>query len=528
MKVVTGAVMQQMDRRTIEEYGVPGLALMENAGRVCALAIHEAYGNRPGPSAVILAGKGNNGGDGYVIARMLREMEWSVMLVVLARREEIGGDALVNLERLPDDLPRFCLTEQELNKVAPGLAGATVVVDALLGTGLKSEVQGLYAATIAMINDCGRPVVAVDIPSGINAASGKVLGCAVRADLTATFALAKLGHVLYPGADYAGELLVRDIGIPRAVADEAAGYDYLDPAAANALLCPRSRTAHKGSNGHCLVIAGATGKTGAAAMAANSAVRAGAGLVTLAVPATLHAILEVKTTEAMTVPLQDGGRGYLGADARADIMQVLAGRNAVALGPGLGWHSDTAQLVRRLVELVAAPLVIDADGLNAVSEEPAVLQRTLSSSVILTPHPGEMARLAGITIAEVENDRIGTAGTFAREHGVYLVLKGARTVIAAPDGRVAVNGSGNPGMATGGMGDVLAGVLTALLAQGYDPFTACCLGVFCHGLAGDLVAQDKGEIGMSAMDVQEMLPYAFKRIGNGEKLLNQSTGDKIC
>jgi NAD(P)H-hydrate epimerase len=512
MKVVTGAVMQQMDRQTIEEFGVPGLALMENAGRVCALAIHEAYGNRPGPSAVILAGKGNNGGDGYVIARMLREMEWSVRLVVLARREEIGGDALINLERLPVDLPHFCLTEQELNKVAPSLAGATVVVDALLGTGLKSEVLGLYAAAIDMVNGCGRPVVAVDIPSGIDAASGKVLGRAVRADLTITFALAKLGHVLYPGTDYAGELLVRDIGIPAAVAKEAAGYEYLDLAVARAQFCRRSRTAHKGSNGHCLVIAGATGKTGAAAMAANSAVRAGAGLVTLAVPATLHPILEVKTTEAMTIPLQDGGHGYLGADAQADITQVLTGRNAVALGPGLGWHSETARLVRRLLELVAAPLVIDADGLNAVSEEPAVLQRTWSSSVVLTPHPGEMARLAGITIAEIEADRIGTAEAFAREHGVYLVLKGARSVIAAPDGRVAINGSGNPGMATGGMGDVLTGVLTALLAQGYDPFTACCLGVFSHGLAADLVAQDKGEIGMSAVDVQEMLPYAFKKL----------------
>lgn len=512
MKVVTGAVMQQMDRETIDEYGVAGLTLMENAGRACALAIHESYGDRPGPTAVILAGKGNNGGDGYVIARMLREMEWSVRLFVLARREEVSGDARINLELLPAELPTFCPTELEFRGGATALAGATVVVDALLGTGLKSEVAGHYAAAITMVNGCGRPVVAVDIPSGIDAATGRVLGCAVRADLTVTFALAKLGHILYPGADHAGRLLVRDIGIPAEVADEAQGCEFVDEAAARALLRQRARTAHKGTNGHCLIIAGATGKTGAAAMAANSAVRAGAGLVTLAVPATLNPILEVKTTEAMTVPLPDGGRGYLGEEAQADITRILSGRNAVALGPGLGWEGETARLVRRLVEVVAAPLVIDADGLNALSEEPAVLKRAWSSAVILTPHPGEMARLADIATADVEADRIGTARAFAHEQGVYLVLKGARTVIAAPNGQVAINGSGNPGMATGGMGDVLTGVLTALLAQGYDPFTACCLGVFCHGLAADLVAGDKGEIGMSAVDVQEMLPYAFRKL----------------
>ncbi len=362
-----------------------------------------------------------------------------------------------------------------------------------------------------MINRTGKPVVAVDIPSGIDAATGKVLGCAVKADLTVTFALAKLGHVLLPGEDYAGRLLVVDIGIPVEVAASAEACEFLDVAAIKPLLRKRERSAHKGRFGHCLVVAGSIGKTGAAAMAANSAVRTGAGLVTLAVPASLNAILEVKTTEAMTIPLPDGGEGYLSLLAKEAIAEAFAGKDAVALGPGISWRSETALLVRGLVEDAGVPLVIDADALNALSDDPSVLHNK-SADLILTPHPGEMARLAGIATADVEADRIGTARKFAAQYGVYLVLKGARTVIAAPDGSIAINGSGNPGMASGGMGDVLTGVIVALLGQGYDPFTACKLGVFLHGYAADLVAAEKGEIGMSASDVQERLPFAIKQL----------------
>ncbi len=512
MKVITGETMQAIDRRAASEFGVPGLALMENAGKGCVEAIVAAYGGTAVRKAAIVTGKGNNGGDGYVIARLLRERGWQVAVLILARPEEIGGDARSNLDRLDEATLAYCPDPEILARYAQLLKEASVIVDAMLGTGLKSEVGGIYAKAVALVNNAGSPVVAVDIPSGIDANSGDVLGCAVRADLTVTFAFAKRGHVLYPGAEYAGRLQVVDIGIPPAAAEGMEMCEFLDEVAIRPLLRRRSRSSHKGSYGHCLIVAGSTGKTGAAAMAANSAVRSGAGLVTLAIPASLNPILEIKTTEAMTLPLSDGRKGHLGELPLLPLEKLLAGRNAVALGPGIGWHSETARLVRRLVTQIALPLVVDADGLNAISEDTAVLLQKASVGMILTPHPGEMARLAGMTVAAVEADRIGVAREFAAKYRVCLVLKGARTVIAMPDGEVAINGSGNPGMASGGMGDVLTGILAALLAQGYAPRDACRLGVFIHGHAADLVAADKGEIGMSAVDVQEHIPHAFKHL----------------
>jgi ADP-dependent NAD(P)H-hydrate dehydratase / NAD(P)H-hydrate epimerase len=511
MKVVTGETMQAMDRRTIEEFGISGLVLMERAGRECSNVILHRFGTGEERSAVILAGKGNNGGDGYVIARHLAQAGWQVTTLVLSTREEIGGDARANLDLLIDDALRFCSGSGALANHLSIFSSADLIIDALLGTGLKSEVRGIYAEAVELINGTEVPVVSVDIPSGIDAGTGRILGCAVRADLTVTFGLAKLGQVLYPGAAYCGELQVVDIGIPPEVSAVVDGFEYLDSAAIKPLLRKRERFAHKGSFGHCLIIAGSTGKTGAAAMAANSAVRSGAGLVTLAVPASLHAILEIKTTEPMTLPVPDGNAGCITDLSWDTLVGALAGKSAVALGPGLSLHDGTVRIARRLMSAADIPLVVDADGLNALAEDPSLLLGKRPSTVILTPHPGEMARLAGMTVADVEADRIPTALSFAARYGVYLVLKGARTVIAAPDGRIAINGSGNPGMASGGMGDVLTGILVALLGQAYEPFTACRLGVYLHGAAADLVAAEKGEIGISAVDVQEALPSAFHK-----------------
>ena len=513
MKVVTGETMQAIDRRSIEEFGVSSLVLMERAGQECSDLILNRVGNGADRSAVILAGKGNNGGDGYVIARHLAMAGWRVTTLVLSPRDEISGDAQVNLDLLPDDALCFCPESGALARHHSVFSGADLIVDALLGTGLKCEVRGSYAEAVELVNGLCVPVVSVDIPSGIDAGTGRVLGCAVRADLTVTFALAKLGQVLYPGAAYCGDLQIVDIGIPPEVSAAVDGFEYLDSSAIKPLLRKRERFAHKGSFGHCLVVAGSTGKTGAAAMAANSAVRSGAGLVTLAVPASLNAILEVKTTEPMTLPVPDGDAGYF-ADLSFDtLIGALAGKSAIALGPGLSLHDGTVRVVRRLISAVEVPLVIDADGLNSLAQDPSLLRGKRPSTVVLTPHPGEMARLAGITVADVEADRVATARSFAARYGVYLVLKGARTVIAAPDGRIAINGSGNPGMASGGMGDVLTGILVALLGQAYDPFTACRLGVYLHGAAADLVAARKGETGITAVDVQESLPYAFHNAG---------------
>ena len=299
MKLFTAEAMREADRRPGTELGVPSLFLMENAGRGCVELIQRRYGASPVRKAVIVAGRGNNGGDGYVIARLLAAQGWRTMTLVVARREEISGDARTNLELLPPDTVRF--SPEGILPFAGELAKATIVVDALFGTGLTREITGPPAEAVNLINAAGRPVVAVDIPSGIHGTTGKVLRTAVRADLTVTFAGAKVGQFLYPGAEYVGELRVIEIDIPPSILEESPGYDYIDASTARLLLRPRSRTAHKGSCGHILVIAGSRGKTGAAAMAANSAVRAGSGLVTLAVPTTLHDILEVKTTEAMTV-----------------------------------------------------------------------------------------------------------------------------------------------------------------------------------------------------------------------------------
>ncbi len=513
MKVITAHTMQDMDRRAINEYGIPGHELMENAGRECARHILAACGGDTGRRAVVLAGKGNNGGDGYVIARHLLEWGWQVQVIVLAQREEIGGDALTSLVRLPDEVLNFCTEEGALTALyRDDIQAADVLVDALLGTGLSQELRGAYLEAVALINHGPGTVVAVDIPSGVHGTTGRILGQAVQADLTVTFALAKLGQLLYPGADHVGRLVVVDIGIPQQLVETAVGYEYLDERYVSSLVTRRKRTTHKGSYGHCLVVAGSTGKTGAALLSANSAVRSGAGLVTLAVPERLHQIVEIKTTEAMTVPLPDDGSGYLATAAIPVIECLLAGRNVLALGPGIDRRPETVSLVHRLLESVSLPMVIDADGLNAIAEDTSVLKRRVSQQVVLTPHPGEMSRLVGSSIPDVAAVRISVAQDFARTFGVYLVLKGARTIIVAPNGMAAINGSGNPGMASGGMGDVLTGVIAALLAQGYPVWNACRLGVYVHGLAGDLVAMEQGEIGMTATDLMERLPHAFHHL----------------
>jgi len=506
--------MQEIDRQAIEEFGICGLDLMERAGQSCVDTILSGFG--PRGRAAIIAGKGNNGGDGYVIARLLGQAGWSVNVYVLAERARISGDAAINLDRLPKDSVAYCPHEGQLSaRCMNEISGADVIVDAMLGTGLCSDVAGVYREAVGIINASDLPVLAVDIPSGIHGTTGRIMGHAVRASVTVSFAFAKLGHVLYPGAEHTGRLIIADIGIPPRLMESAPGYDLLDEEFIRPLLRRRDRQAHKGNLGHCLVIAGSPGKTGAASLTANSAVRAGSGLVTLAVAESLHNILETKTTEVMTVPLPDPHSGHLTGSAFPAIEKLLHGKDALALGTGLDRHPGTTALVQAIVESVPLPMVIDADGLNALADDISALLRKKSAAIILTPHPGEMARLLGTSIPDIEAARILVAQEFASNFGVYLVLKGARTIIASPDGTAAINGSGNPGMASGGMGDVLTGIIVSLLGQRYSAWDACRLGVFIHGYAADLVAEEKGEIGICATDVQEMLPYACNRlIGN--------------
>lgn len=510
MKLITAQTMQEIDRRTIQEFGVPGLTLMERAGANCAAVITKRFAGKSSPKALVVAGKGNNGGDGFVIARLLAESGWQIALALYADPASLTGDAIINYERMPATVATI------VHPGAPELAelcnNTTVVVDALFGTGINSTLSPPYAAVVDTVNASGRPIVAVDIPSGVDASTGRICGTAVKAALTVTFAAAKLGHFLYPGASHSGELLVTDIGIPQELVTAAPGVTLVDAAHSASMLRPRNRTDHKGSSGHALIVAGSVGKSGAAAMAANSAIRSGAGLVTLAAPDAINQILEIKTTEAMTLPVASSGHGTFGLGAIEEIMSCSNGKSVMALGPGLGSDPVVSEVIRIVVGSVELPLVIDADGLNALAGELDILSRRKAPYIIMTPHPGEMARLTGRSIADIEADRLASARNFALQHRIYLLLKGARTVIATPDGELAVNASGNPGMATGGSGDVLTGVITALVAQGYEPFAACCLGAFIHGFAGDMVAAEKGEIGMNATDIQEMLPLAIKSL----------------
>src|SRR6185369_6209083 len=517
MRVVTSETMQQLDRQTIELYGVPGHELMERAGRHVAEVVEARFTGTETRSALIFAGRGNNGGDGFVVARLLANSGWSVTLVTLTSGGEFSGDARKNLDRIPPSVGNLVFSEISGDRLLKLAQGIDVIIDAIFGIGLKSAPSGIYAEAVDLINSSGRPVVAVDISSGVDATTGKTLGVAVKAGITVTFGAAKIGHVLYPGAEHTGEIIVADIGIPPELVGKTPFVEYVDKKFASSLIKQRKKTAHKGNNGHTFIIAGSCGKSGAAAMAANSAMRSGAGLVTLAVPYSIHPAVELKTTEAMTVPLKETPGGALAFKSLEMIRKLLEGKDAVAIGPGLGLHDETKATVRTIVESAEVPLILDADALNSVAEDVSCLKISTSPALTLTPHPGEMARLTGVSIAEIESDRIMAAGNFAETYKCFLLLKGARTVIAAPDGRLAIIGSGNAGMASGGMGDVLTGVIAALLGQGYEPFEASCLGAFCHGLAGGKAAEEKGELGMIATDVQEMLPYAFKRLMEKQK-----------
>jgi ADP-dependent NAD(P)H-hydrate dehydratase / NAD(P)H-hydrate epimerase len=498
MIAVTAAEMRALDRWTIE-HGTPGRVLMERAGAGAACVLRERLRAPRGP-VIVVCGRGNNGGDGFVVARHLRRTRVPVEVWLAGRPEDVRGDAAAMLARwrrargAVHDLG----TPARVEALVRRLGSAAAVVDALFGTGLNAPVTGVAAAAIEAINRCGAPVLAVDVASGLSADTGMPLGTAVRATVTATFAYPKVGQLLYPGVEHTGLLAVVDIGIPAAaLAAIAPRVSLLEAEEVGRLLPPRPQDSHKGDFGHVLVIAGSRGKTGAALLAAQACVRAGAGLTTLAVPAAVQPGLEGQVREAMTAALP-------AANDEAALGELLAGRAAVVCGPGLGLTAETQALVAAVVRRCAAPLVLDADGLNAVAGTSLLRERP--GPTIVTPHPGEMARLVGSDTRRVQGDRLGTARTFAADERVVVVLKGARTIVASPDGGAAISPTGNPGMASGGTGDVLAGILGALVAQRLAPFDAAVLGVFAHGAAGDAVAARQGEVGLAASDLVAELP----------------------
>ena len=512
MFVVTAAQMREMDRLTIQKYGVPSLTLMERAGEGITKAILERFGRPAKKGVLVVAGKGNNGGDGFVVARLLKKKRISCEVALLARKNELSLYAAHNLGSYAKLRGKVTeITEGSLGLLSERIRGKGLLVDGILGTGIRNAVGGLYADAITLMNAAGVPIISVDIPSGLDTDSGTPLGAAIQAEMTVSLACPKLGEVIYPGLNYVGELAVADIGIDSRAVKEVSPYiELLEREAIRWLVPVREADTHKGTYGHVLVMAGSRGKTGAAVLACRAGMRSGAGLVTLAAPRSLNDIFAGALVEVMTEPLRDNAE-EMEPLGDAEWRRLLERKSALLFGPGIGINDSTRSALRWLLRNLEIPWVIDADGLNNLALEIDRL-RHAKTPPILTPHPGEMARLINQETATVNRDRVGTARSFAMERRCHVVLKGARTVIATADGKVFINPTGNPGMASGGMGDVLAGILAALLGQGLSPEDAMKFGVYLHGFVGDRVAAEKGQIGLIASDIIEGLPSGMRAL----------------
>jgi len=523
MRVLNAAQMRDADRRTIDEIGISSLVLMENAGRQAVAAMEAVYSDLLERQVGILCGRGSNGGDGFVVARTLIQRGVDVSVFLMGRVADVRGDARINLEILG----RLGLTVVEVADSQAWelhfseVSDCTLIVDAIFGTGLNAPVSGFIESVVTDVNASGIPVIAIDLPSGLSADSPEPIGPSIEAGLTVTLAAPKLPLVLPPSEARAGDIVIADIGIPTEVLEAVDGPRvYLATRSSmRALMSPRTADTHKGDYGRVLVVAGSRGKTGAAYLSAIGALRSGAGLVTIATPAACQPILAAMAPEYMTEPLAETAAGL---DPEGVDRVIDMARDVIAIGPGLGQGSGTREFIRGIVDRAGMPLVVDADGLNAFAGDPDRLTGREGRDVIITPHPGEMARLVGMTTDEVQASRIEIARNFAAAHHVFVVLKGHRTLIATPDEKVFINTTGNPGMATGGTGDVLTGMIAAWLAQLLDAEAACRLAVYLHGLAGDLAEADEGEVAMTSADVAAHLGDAMLELHGRRRMVDKS------
>jgi hydroxyethylthiazole kinase-like uncharacterized protein yjeF len=499
MKILTSAQMSNIDRRTTDSFGVPSIVLMENA----ALAVIDAIlAHFPDiDRAAIFCGTGKNGGDGFAIARHLENRGVVPVIFIVGDRAKVGGDALTNLitcQRLA--IPIYDIAhESHLDDAFAHAADADVVIDAIFGTGLDRAPEGVHAETIRAIAEMRLPVVAVDLPSGINASSAEPFDPCIQAEVTVTFAAPKICHVFEPAATYCGEVIVADISVPdAAIEDEAVLLALLTPKDIQPLIAPRLSETHKGTYGHVAIIGGSPGRSGAAVMCARGAIRSGAGLVSVMTDGETAKLVHAASAESMT---------HVGGD----VAEFLKNKSAVVIGPGLPDHDRAWAWVRTTIASIELPAVIDASALNAFAGRVSELNPK-SQPRVITPHPGELARLTGGETKAINADRITAARDAARSSKCVVVLKGFQTVIAEPDGHVFVNPTGNPGMATGGMGDVLSGIIGALLARGVDPIEAAYAGVYLHGVAGDLLKEEFGDTGLAALDLADRIPRAIQRV----------------
>ncbi|HEV2222237.1 MAG TPA: NAD(P)H-hydrate dehydratase [Candidatus Acidoferrales bacterium] len=522
MKILTVDEMLQADRLTTERYSIPSLTLMENAGSSTARFIAAHFSPLKRRHVVVLCGKGNNGGDGFVVARKLRELGAQPVVLLFADPSELVGDAAENFRRLrAASIETTVITDTTAwGRSRNALAGAAVIVDALFGTGLRGPVEGLLAQVIQDVNrhEHRTCIVSVDIPSGLLANTGEAAGPAVAADYTITFTAPKVGMISASARPWIGRLTVADIGSPRALIEEISQSKvrWLEPWEFRTMPTGRKADSNKGLYGHALIVAGSTGKAGAAALAAMGALRAGAGLVTVVTPEPVLRTVAGFAPEIMTEPLHATPAGTIARDVfdSGGFAKILDGKNVLALGPGLTTQAETQQFVRSIIASPRQiPIILDADGLNAFAGRAGEL-RGSREMLAVTPHPGEMARLIGGTVKDVQSRRLEVARKSASDWQAFVILKGYQTVLAAPDGTAWINSTGNPGMATGGTGDVLTGMLAGLTAQlGAQnwPLALAC-GVYLHGLAGDLAAEEFGEAPLIATDVIRAIPAACAQL----------------
>lgn len=512
MRLAMNHQMQQIDRKAIDEYGIPSIVLMENAGKVVVdeiLKMRDQY-----QKVVIVCGPGNNGGDGFVIARHLYNLGVTVKVFVVGEISELNHDAMLNYSILK----KLEFKIDEINDDTSMLAferflrPGNLIVDAIFGTGMSREVGGIYLRVIEAINEMAHQVLSVDLPSGIDGNTGHVLGTAIEADKTVALVIPKVGNILFPGSDYNGEVIIKGIGVPDVIIERVGiKYNLITEDIIAPLVPHRKRNSHKGDYGKGQIVAGSIGMAGAAILACRAALRSGMGLLKLYIPESLNTLITTSIPEVITVPLSEVRRGVIGITNFQRIIEDCCWPDVIAIGPGCGVNAEISELIKRLLNESEVPLVIDADGINALSKSLHWLENK-KCPVVLTPHVGEMSRLTGLSAEEINGDPIGTAIRFSKQWKTVTVLKGARSVVATPEGEVFVNTNGNSGMATAGSGDVLTGVITSMIAQGLDPVGASVLGVYLHGRAGDIMVAERGEHGLLAGDLVLGLTKAIREL----------------
>ena len=502
--------MRAIDRWAIEKMEIPGIVLMENAGTTIVRRLAEIIPDLSSKKIIIFCGKGNNGGDGFVIARHLDQLGANVTILLAGLVTELKGDAKTNAFSVKNlGVPIQELNTKNINKFDHKLSHSDIIIDALLGTGLSRPATGLMETAINKINQYEKFTVSIDINSGIDADSGMLIGSHVISDLTFALDSMKKSHLLHPAASAMKKVELLDIGLPNYI-EQNIQVHLLEEKDIKSIFHSRQEDTHKGNFGHVLVLAGSTGKAGAAGLTALGALRAGCGLCTLALPEACQKAFELHPMEVMTVPLPETQSGTLSIKAKEHILKLLEGKSVVAMGPGLTTESETVKLIGEILPFIKCPLILDADAINALEKHVDWLDDI--KSVVLTPHPKEMSRLTGLSTQEIQKNRISAAIEFAQKKSVILVLKGAPSLIATPDGNVYINPTGNPGMATGGSGDVLTGIIAGLAAQNISPKNASIAGAYIHGYSGDIFSEVETQTSLIAGDLLRNLPNALKQV----------------